>query len=640
MEFESDDDVAEQSKNTNHAKKEGKVRVTKKTVHYYEFTSKEEEGAHADPKKIKKTHDDHTNSRKKDENDQALVSNEMILSSIGSNIFIGDSAATSLMTNNKTEVYDLQPIRGSVMIGNGESISCTDKGKLDVICKHKDGSTAKHTWEVKIVPQLNHDLFSFTKAMKEKTPQQNSVVERKLPTLMGRSRAMMLTAGFSQQDKRKFWCEVISTATKLDNIMVKKERTTPPFTLFYNDEAKYTKVLRSFGEMAVIAISDGKKMRSKLDTRGRTGIFVGYADNHAGNVYRFINIQTKKIILSRDIQWLNSFWKEYKKREDASRKLVDVFYSHDEDDQTQEKSEADEPNENEEEESNNSGDGNNTEEEKRLGIDIQMIGATKEELGRTRSQPKEMMSPRNESMERAELTMEDWIHETCLISAVTSGPTEPKTFQEAWHSPVEEERHNWQVAIWKEIKSMINIGVWRKIDKVKMPENRRLIGNKWVFKIKRDGTYRARLVALGYSQIPGVDHTDNFAPVAHDVSFRIALARMMVEKLDSLVMDVETAFLYGDIEEEIFMKSPTGMEEIDPGSSPEDCYELKKGIYGLCQAARQFWEKFVDTIKKEPFGFTVSPADPCMLFKKNNLGLCIIIMYVDDMLVIGKKEQI
>ena len=61
-------------------------------------------------------------------------------------------------------------------------------------------------------------------------------------------------------------------------------------------------------------------------------------------------------------------------------------------------------------------------------------------------------------------------------------------------------------------------------------------------------------VALGYSQISGVDYTDTFAPVAHDVSFRIALARMMVEKLDSLVMDVETAFLYGDIEEEIFMK--------------------------------------------------------------------------------------
>ena len=124
---------------------------------------------------------------------------------------------------------------------------------------------------------------------------------------------------------------------------------------------------------------------------------------------------------------------------------------------------------------------------------------------------------------------------------------------------------------------MIERGVWRKVDRKNIPNNRRLIGKKWVFKIKRDGTYRARLVALGYSQIPGVDYTDNFAPVAHDVSFRIALARMMVEKLDSLVMDAETAFLYGDIEEEIFMKSPIGMEEIDPGSSPEDCYQLKKG---------------------------------------------------------------
>ena len=91
----------------------------------------------------------------------------MTLSNIGNDIFIGDLAATSHMTNNKTGVYELTLIRGSVMIGNGESISCTHKGKLDVICKHRDGSIARKMWEVKIVPQLNHDLFSFTKAMKD-----------------------------------------------------------------------------------------------------------------------------------------------------------------------------------------------------------------------------------------------------------------------------------------------------------------------------------------------------------------------------------------------------------------------------------------------------------------------------------------
>ena len=517
MEFDMDDDMEEQPKKANDVMAEGKVRVRKKMVHYYEFSSADEEGEYANPKKVKKTQDDLENPSKNDEKDQALVSNEMTHSNIGNDIFIGDSAATSHMTNNNAGVYELTPIRGSVMIGNGESISCTHKGKLDVVCRHRDGSMARETWEVKIVPQLNHDLFSFTNAMKEGwqmngrwkegglmielfkttsasmnfdrmipsgsswlmgiktqrlvgqahaviepgksipiwkfhqmtghtgehllrttaehmgtkltgklepceicaqakirqayvpktkekqvpsrpgyrlcidispfkhesmggkrhwliavdefsdcshsfflkrksdqivmisiwikglkakygidvkyirldnsgenrslqkecekqnlgiifeftapgTPQQNSVVERKIPTLMGRSRAMMIEAGFSQQDKRKFWCEVISTATKLDNIMVRKERTKPPYTLFYKKEPKYKKYIRSFGEMAVIAISDGKKMRSKLDTRGKTGIFVGYADDHAGNVYRFINIQTKKIILSRDIQ--------------------------------------------------------------------------------------------------------------------------------------------------------------------------------------------------------------------------------------------------------------------------------------------------------------------------------------------------
>ena len=72
----------------------------------------------------------------------------------------------------------------------------------------------------------------------------------------------MIQAGFSQQDRREFWCKVISTATKLDNIMVRKEGTKPPHTLFYHEGARYMKYLRPFGEMAVIAKSDGKKMRS------------------------------------------------------------------------------------------------------------------------------------------------------------------------------------------------------------------------------------------------------------------------------------------------------------------------------------------------------------------------------------------
>ena len=127
----------------------------------------EKEGKQADLLRSKITQYDHDIPRKKGENEKALVKKEMELSHLGKNIFIGDSAATSHMTSSKMGVYNLVPINGSVMIGNGKSISCTHKGKLDVICKHKDGSIARETWDVKIVPELNHDLFSFTKAMKD-----------------------------------------------------------------------------------------------------------------------------------------------------------------------------------------------------------------------------------------------------------------------------------------------------------------------------------------------------------------------------------------------------------------------------------------------------------------------------------------
>ena len=133
----------------------------------YTNMDEEKEGKQADPLRSKITQYDHNISRKRGENEKSLVTKEMELSHLGKNIFIGDSAATSHMTSNKMGVYDLVSIKGSVMIGNGKSISCTHRGKLDVICKHKDGSIARKTWDVKIVPELNHDLFSFTKAMKD-----------------------------------------------------------------------------------------------------------------------------------------------------------------------------------------------------------------------------------------------------------------------------------------------------------------------------------------------------------------------------------------------------------------------------------------------------------------------------------------
>ena len=162
------------------------------------------------------------------------------------------------------------------------------------------------------------------------TPWQNSVVERKIPTLVGRARAMLIQTGINAKDKGEFWCEVISAATNLDHIMVRLDRTKPPFTLFYNEDAKYMKHLRSFGEMAIVATHEGRKMRSKLDNRGKKCMFVGYADDHAGDIYRFLNVKTKRVIMSTYARWLNIMWKHYKKKHNYARRQVELFLDEEE----------------------------------------------------------------------------------------------------------------------------------------------------------------------------------------------------------------------------------------------------------------------------------------------------------------------
>ncbi len=101
--------------------------------------------------------------------------------------------------------------------------------------------------------------------------------------------------------------------------------------------------------------------------------------------------------------------------------------------------------------------------------------------------------------------------------------------------------------------------VWKLIPQDKKPKERKLIGNKWVFKKKKNGVYRARLVALGYNQIPGVDFTDNFSPVANDVTIKLMLLLLFSNKnWESVMMDIETAFLEGKLDSEIYMKIPEG----------------------------------------------------------------------------------
>ena len=151
---------------------------------------------------------------------------------------------------------------------------------------------------------------------------------------MGRARAMMSHAGFDDKFKKMFWCEAISTATKLDHIMVNHIGGKPPYYMFFKEHPKYRKYLRSFGDNAVVA-----NHWSKLEQRGKTAMFVGYADDHTGNVYSFIHLKTQHVILTREARWMNIMWKAYMRKQQhinhGLQTIDEDFESDDEDDEIQ-----------------------------------------------------------------------------------------------------------------------------------------------------------------------------------------------------------------------------------------------------------------------------------------------------------------
>ncbi len=155
-----------------------------------------------------------------------------------------------------------------------------------------------------------------------------------------------------------------------------------------------------------------------------------------------------------------------------------------------------------------------------------------------------------------------------------------------------------------------------------------------VFKITRNGIFCTLLVACGYSQIPGVDFSEIYSPVVYDVTFRILILMLILFGLKAKIVDVETAFLYGNIEEEIFMECPLGMTNAEE----DDALELNKCIYGLVQAARQYHKKAVEVLQK--IGFNGGQVDPCLFWKQYEKDVVFVTIYVDDNLIVGHPKAI
>jgi hypothetical protein len=199
------------------------------------------------------------------------------------------------------------------------------------------------------------------------------------------------------------------------------------------------------------------------------------------------------------------------------------------------------------------------------------------------------------------------------------------------------QRKEWADAMTEEYQSIMKNEVWEIVPRSK---NKDGLSYRWLFKIKHvaDGSiekYKARFVTRGFSQKEGIDYEETFAPVARYTSIRTIIALVAKMKWKLHQMDVKIAFLNGVIEEKVYIEQPQGFEVEDRKS--HGC-RLKKALYGLKKDPRA-WYGCIDSLLTSS-GFTKSKADSNLYFKIMDNEPVILLLYVDDLFLIGEEKLI
>ncbi|GKV53845.1 hypothetical protein SLEP1_g60358, partial [Rubroshorea leprosula] len=314
-----------------------------------------------------------------------------------------------------------------------------------------------------------------------------------------------------------------------------------------------------------------KEQRSKLDDKAIPCIFVGYGDEEFG--YRLWDPKKKKTVRSKDV----------------------VFHEHEKiNDLKEEKA------------TRSSGEG------------VEDLTPAKTP-SRKITDEEEVQAPEDETEEP---TIEE-----------DEAKGEPENFQEVQSH---KDKNCWMKAMQEEMNSLQKNNTYELVE---LPKGRKTLKNKWVFKLKKDGDkivrYKARLVVKGFSQKKGIDFDEIFSPVVKMSSIRVVLGLAASMNLELEQLDVKTAFLHGDLHEEIYMDQPEGFEE--HGKEHMVC-KLNKSLYGLKQAPRQWYKKFDSFMMSH--GYQRTNADPCVyirLFPNGNF--IILLLYVDDMLILGQDVE-
>ncbi|KAL5774045.1 hypothetical protein ACOSP7_011602 [Xanthoceras sorbifolium] len=415
------------------------------------------------------------------------------------------------------------------------------------------------------------------------TPQQNGVAERMNRTLNERARSMRLHAGLPKM----LWAEAVNTAAYLIN----RGPSVPldggiPEEVWSGKEVNISH-LRVFGCISYVHIDSAE--RSKLDAKSNKCVFVGYGGDEFG--YRFWDYENRKIIRSRDVIFNENLMYKDRSIAESSSSTTEA--------ETKEFAEFEEIS----------------------GSDVQISPETVQE---------ELDAPELRRSSRVPKPIQRYSPSLHYLLLTDSG--EPECYDEAMQV---EDSVKWESAMRDEMDSLMSNQTWELAE---LPPGKKALHNKWVFRIKEEHNgnkrYKARMVVKGFQQKDGIDYNEIFSPVVKLTTIRLVLKIVAAENLHLEQLDVKTAFLHGDLEEEIYMRQPEGFKEA--GKENLVC-RLKKSLYGLKQAPRQWYKKFDSFMSSS--GFTRCQADHCCYIKRFDNSFIILLLYVDDMLVAGSDMQ-
>ena len=470
------------------------------------------------------------------------------------------------------------------------------------------------------------------------SPQQNGRAERWNRTIMEKALAMLHHAGLSHG----FWKLAVDVAVHIYNCQPMHHLNWQCPQTLWNGTIPDISYFRVFGCKVFVHVPKEQR-QGKLDKKAIEMIFVGYEPGSKG--YCFWNPATRRIIVSCDVTFDEESFPARKDLVNPRTRAPEIFEPVDSDSEDDDEEQFDLP--------------------LPLPIDTD-IDSDNEEIKQEPAKPVGDAPPKPDPVpvpqpaysrpKRDGAGRNPWRNKDNVYGdeppALIDGRTDSrgnqraelfmmiKALQEANHTVPNSHSEAkksikwelWHKAEGSEMESHKQNGTWVLVPR---PKGRKVIKNRWVYARKHDGRYKARLVAKGFTQVWGEDYHETFSPVARFESLRYMFAHAALEDWEMDSMDVKTAFLNGDLDEEIYMEQPEGW--VVPGKEDWVCL-LKKAIYGLKQASRQWNAKIHKSLLEIGFTRTYSDAGVYVYSRETGDHTCIVILYVDDLLLMGDSK--